>query len=161
MKTIVVAYDKNYGIGANNDLLWQRDLPADLKHFKDLTSGHTIIMGRHTYNSIGRPLPNRQNIVVSHSMQPLADVEVADSIQKAYAMANGPEIYIIGGAQIYKESLDSVDEIEATEVDALFENATVFFPKIDTEKWQEVSREHHDADDTNKYAYDFVRYVRR
>jgi dihydrofolate reductase len=161
MKTIVVAYDKKYGIGANNDLLWVRDLPADLKHFKDLTTGHTIIMGRNTYNSIGRPLPNRQNIVISHSMKPATDIEVADSLDKAYAMANGSEVFIVGGAQIYELALPTIDEIQATEVDAVFSNATVFFPRIDTNMWQEVSREHHDADEANKYGYDFVRYVRR
>jgi dihydrofolate reductase len=161
MKTIVVAYDKNYGIGANNDLLWLRDLPADLKHFKDLTSGHTIIMGRNTYVSIGRPLPNRQNIVVSRSMEPAEGVEVARSIDEAYELASDSEIFVIGGAQMYQEALGSVDVIQATEVDAVFEDASVFFPPIDLNNWQEASREHHDADESNKYAYDFVQYIRR
>jgi dihydrofolate reductase len=161
MKTIVVAYDKNYGIGANNDLLWLRDLPADLKHFKDLTTGHTIIMGRNTYASIGRPLPNRQNIVVSRSMEPTEGVQIAKSIDEAYNLATDPEIFVIGGARVYQEALGSVDVIQATEVDALFDDASVFFPAIDLNNWQEVSREHHDADESNKYAYDFVQYVRR
>lgn len=161
MKTIVVAYDKKHGIGANNDLLWLRDLPADLQHFKSLTSGHTIVMGRNTYQSIGRPLPNRQNIVISRSMEPEKGVEVARSIDEAYALSKDSEIFVIGGAQVYEEALESVDEIQATEVDATFDTATVFFPPIDLNNWQEVSREHHERDDANKYAYDFVRYTRR
>ncbi|MEO6109985.1 MAG: dihydrofolate reductase [Candidatus Saccharimonadales bacterium] len=159
MKTIVVAFDKKHGIGANNDLLWLRDLPADLKHFKELTTGHTIIMGRNTYNSIGRALPNRQNIVVSHSMDLAEGIELAHSLEEAYDLAT-QDIYIIGGAQIYAESLKDADIIEATEVKATFDTATVFFPDIDAEFWQEDFRESHEADERNKYAYDFVRYSR-
>ena len=159
MKTIVVAFDRGNGIGANNDLLWLHDLPADLRHFKDLTSGHTIIMGRKTFESIGRPLPNRQNIVVSRSFEGAEGIEVARSIDEAYSLAKG-DIFVIGGAQIYEEAMSSVDEIKATEVDETFPQATVFFPKIDPELWQETAREHHDADEANKYAYDFVTYAR-
>ncbi|MDB5162281.1 MAG: dihydrofolate reductase [Candidatus Saccharibacteria bacterium] len=160
MKTIVVAFDKNYGIGANNDLLWLRDLPADLKHFKDLTTGHTIVMGRNTFNSIGRALPNRQNIVVSHSMEDTEGVEVAHTVEEAYELATS-DIFIIGGAQIYTETLKDADVIEATEVQSTFENATVFFPTIDSTVWEEVSRDSREKDERNKYAFDFVRYIRR
>ena len=161
MKSIIVAYDKKRGIGADNDLLWQRDLPADLKHFKDLTTGHAIIMGRKTYESIGRPLPNRQNIVVSHSMEPVQGIGVVPSIEDAYEIATDPQIFIIGGAQIYEQTLATADVILATEVDATFENATVFFPFINEDDWMETAREHHEADEANKYAFDFVTYVRR
>ncbi len=161
MKSIIVAYDKHMGIGADNDLLWQRDLPADLKHFKELTTGHAIIMGRKTYESIGRPLPNRQNIVVSRSMEPVQGMGVVPSIEEAYKIATDPQIFIIGGAQIYEQTLDTADVILATEVDAIFENATVFFPPINNEVWMETAREHHEADEANKYAFDFVTYVRR
>ena len=160
MKTIVVAFDKNYGIGANNDLLWLRDLPADLKHFKDLTTGHTIVMGRNTFSSIGRALPNRQNIVVSRSMQKTGGVEIARTLDEAYQLAND-EVFIIGGAQIYAETVKDADVIEATEVQATFDTATVFFPPIDMTLWQEASRESHEKDERNKYAFDFVRYTRR
>ncbi len=160
MKTIVVAFDKNYGIGANNDLLWLRDLPADLKHFKDLTTGHTVIMGRNTFTSIGRALPNRQNIVVSRSMQDTEGVEVARTLDEAYDLATD-EIFIIGGAQIYAETVKNADVIEATEVQETFDKATVFFPPIDLTIWREVSRESHEKDERNKYAFDFVRYTRR
>jgi dihydrofolate reductase len=159
MKTIVVAFDQRHGIGAHNDLLWLRDLPSDLKHFRELTSGHTVIMGRKTFESIGRPLPNRQNIVVSHSFAGMEGVEVARSIEEAYSLAKG-DIYVIGGAQIYEEALPTVDEIQATEVLATFEEATVFFPELDPTIWQEVSRQHHNADNLDKYPYDFVHYTR-
>lgn len=160
MKSIVVAYDKNRGIGADNDLLWLRDLPADLQHFKELTSGHSIIMGRNTFESIGRPLPNRHSIVVSGTMKAGNDFDVARTLDEAYELAVG-DAFIIGGAQVYADALADADVIYATEVDASFDNATVFFPEINLDEWQETAREHHDADERNKYAYDFVTYERR
>lgn len=161
MKTIVVAYDKNYAIGANNDLLWQRDIPADLRHFKNITTGGAIIMGRKTYESIGRPLPNRQNIVISRQGGSIDGVRVVDSLKAAYdSVENGHEAYIIGGGQIYTLALDTVDCIMATEVDAVFKQADVFFPAIDRTKWREVMRESHAKDDRNLYNYDFVTYER-
>jgi dihydrofolate reductase len=162
MKTIIVAYDKKRGIGASNDLLWQRDLPADLAHFKEVTMGGALIMGRKTYESIGRPLPDRQNIVISRDVSTrIEGVAVVGGLQAAYAIAE-PErpLYIIGGGQIYELAIDTVDRIFATEVQATFDNADVFFPKIDTTQWQEVTREHHKADAQNKYAFDFVVYER-
>ena len=161
MKTIVVAYDKNYAIGANNDLLWQRDLPADLRHFKDITTGGAIIMGHKTYESIGRPLPNRQNIVISRQNRLIDGVLVVDSLEAAYEnIEAGREAYIIGGGQIYLLALDTADCIMATEVDAVFTQASVFFPAVDKIKWREVSRESHVKDDRNLYDYDFVIYER-
>lgn len=158
---MVVAYDKNYGIGADNDLLWQRDLPADLRHFRKLTTGKSIIMGRKTFESIGsRPLPNRQNIVLSRVATGVDRVITATSLEAAYAMAQYP-IVVIGGASVYDEALDDIDIIYATEVKAEFPQATVFFPEIDIALWYEVSREHHEADTKNKYAFDFVEYRRR
>lgn len=161
MKSIVVAFDQQRGIGAQNDLLWQRDLPADLKHFKDLTTGHTIIMGRRTFESIGRALPNRRNIVVSSTLEPRDDIEVAASLEEAYERALGDEVFVIGGGQLYEHALKSIDQLYVTEVQATFPEATVFFPPISPEQWKEVSREHHEADNRNMYAFDFVRYIRR
>lgn len=162
MKTIIVAYDKNYGIGANNDLLWQRDLPADLKHFKDTTTGSAIIMGLNTYKSIGRPLANRQNIVLDLEKEQITGAEVVDSLQAAYDLVEaGKEIFVIGGGQIYALALDTVDRIFATEVDATFNQATIFFPKIDSSVWRETSRKKHLADKHNLYNYDFVTFERR
>jgi dihydrofolate reductase len=158
MKAIVVAIDKNNGIGADNDLLWQRDLPADLAHFKKLTTGKSIVMGRKTFESIGKPLPDRQNIVVSRrGPTGIKGVLTAYSLAAAYAVAQY-DIFVIGGGQIYAEALDDVDRLYVTEVDADFPQATVFFPKIDKSVWREVSREHHEADEKNKYSFDFVVY---
>lgn len=158
MKSIVVAYDKNRGIGADNDLLWQRDLPADLKHFKELTVGKTIIMGRNTFDSIGRALPNRQNVVVTHRPFQADGVEAAASLPEAYRLARY-EPCIIGGGSIYLQALKDIDTVFATEVDAQFPQATVFFPPLDG-AWRETAREHHEADERNKYAFDFVTYRR-
>lgn len=161
MKSIVVAFDKNRGIGANNDLLWLRDLPSDLRHFKELTMGHAIIMGRHTFESIGRVLPGRRTIVVSSTLEPIEGVEVVPSLEAAYRLSAEGESYVIGGAQLYKEAINTVDRLYVTEVAAEFPQAAVFFPEIEPEDWKEVSREHHDADAYNKYPYDFVEYSRR
>lgn len=160
MKSIIVAFDKNHGIGAANDLLWTRDLPADLRHFKDITTGHPIIMGNNTYKSLGRPLPNRQNIVISRDPTPIEGFTVVGDLDAAYKAANDDDVYVIGGGQIYALALDTVDQLLVTEVDETFA-AEVFFPKIDSTVWQEVSREHHDKDEANKYNYDFVVYRRR
>ena len=157
---MVVAYDRSRGIGAENDLLWQRDLPADLKHFRRLTIGKSIIMGRKTFESIGsKPLPDRQNIVLSRTPTGAEKVITAGSLQAAYAMAQYP-IVVIGGESVFREALSNVDTIYATEVDADFPQATVFFPEIDMNEWREASREHHKADEKNKYAFDFVEYQR-
>jgi len=162
MKSVVVAYDKNFGIGAHNDLLWQRNLPADLRHFKEITTGHAIIMGRKTYESIGRPLPHRQNIVLSREDETIEGVDVVHSLDEAYAVIEaGKEAFVIGGGQIFSLAFDTIDRIYATEVDASFDQADVFFPAIDPAVWKEIAREHHDADEQNLYAYDFVIYDRR
>ncbi len=158
MKSIVVAYDQKRGIGAKNDLLWQRDLPADLRHFKELTMGGSLIMGRNTFASIGRALPGRENIVVTHRPLDAVDVIAVDSLAAAYAAAHGNQ-FIIGGGQIYEQSLPDVDVVYATEVAETFTAAEVFFPALN-EGWREAARESHPSDERNKYAYDFVTYVR-
>ena len=160
MRSIIVAYDQNRGIGAANDLLWKRDLPADLRRFKELTTGSAIIMGRNTYESIGRPLPNRQNIVISRQGEPIEGVTVVASLDDAYAVATCEDAYIIGGGQIYELALSSADQVLATEVGASFPAAEIFFPVLDETIWQESSREHHEADEQNRYSFDFVKYQR-
>lgn len=160
-KQIVVAYDLHRGIGADNDLLWKRDLPADLQRFKAVTTGTTVVMGRKTFESIGRPLPNRENIVISTAMSETEGVVVVRSLEEAYQRAANEVISIIGGAQVYEQALASADMILATEVQTEFPQAEVFFPKIDMAIWQEISREHHTADERNKYAFDFVTYEKR
>lgn len=162
MKTIVVAYDKKRGIGAENDLLWHRDLPFDQRHFKEVTSGGALIMGRKTYESIGRPLPGRQSVVISRDGELIPGVTVVNSLEAAYAaVEGGRSIFIAGGGQIYALALDTANCILATEVDAVFNQADIFFPRIDMSIWKEESREHHKKDDANRYDFDFVTYVRR
>lgn len=159
MKSIVVAYDQTHGIGADNDLLWQRDLPADLAHFKEITTGATVIMGRKTYESIGRPLPNRQNIVVSRVGMPAVDgIETVGSLAEAYAAAEH-DIFVIGGGSIYAQALADMDIVYATEVLAEFPQATVFFPVLGDD-WREAERLHNDSDEKNAYGFDFVTYKR-
>lgn len=160
-KNIVVAYDQHRGIGAENDLLWYRELPADLRHFKELTTGHAIIMGRKTYESIGRVLSNRQNIIVSRRDLHVDGARVVHSIQAAYeAVKKEKEAYVMGGGEIYQLALSSTDRIYATEVYARFDKADVFFPPLSTAEWRETSRVHHEADNYNAYDYDFVVYER-
>jgi dihydrofolate reductase len=116
-------------------------------------------MGRKTYDSIGRPLPDRQNIVVSRTLSEIPGVTVVDGLAAAYAAAE-QDVYVIGGGSIYEQALPDIDVIYATEVQADFPNATVFFPQLGP-RWRETAREHHEADERNLYAYDFVTYERR
>ena len=159
MKSIIVAVDKNLGIGANNDLLWMRDLPDDLAYFKRMTTGASVIMGRNTYDSMGKPLPNRENIVVSHRPVGEKGVLTAADLESAYQLARYP-IFVMGGGKVYADAIDDMDRLYVTEVEATFPQATVFFPPIDTALWHEISRDHHDADERNLYAFDFVVYER-
>lgn len=159
MKSIIVAIDKRSGIGAENDLLWVRDLPDDLAHFKKITTGASVIMGRNTFDSIGKPLPNRENIVVSHRPVGIDGVLTAADLPSAYELARYP-IFVIGGGRIYADAIADMDRLYVTEVAAEFPQATVFFPPIDPSIWHETSREHHASDERNKYAFDFVVYDR-
>lgn len=158
-KALIVAYGRNGEIGAHGDLPWGRNLPGDLAQFKRRTTGGSIIMGRRTFESIGkRPLPDRENIVVSSTPAGVSGVLTALSLESAYALARYP-IFIIGGARLYRAALPTVDVIYATEVDAVFPDADTFFPKLSGE-WQEVAREHHQADEKNAYSFDVVEYRR-
>lgn len=156
--TIVVATDAQGGIGINNTLPWR--LPEDLAHFKRVTSDHPIIMGRKTFDSIGRPLPNRRNIVITRNVQWSHEgVEVVPSIEAARALVGDTPAYVIGGAQIYKEILPATDRLIVTEIGKRFD-CDAFFPAIDPQQWEEISREpHHSAEQGFDYA--FVIYQRR
>lgn len=156
--TIVVATDAQGGIGINNTLPWR--LPEDLAHFKRVTSGHPIIMGRKTFDSIGRPLPNRRNIVITRNAQWSHEgVEVVPSIEAARALVGDTPAYVIGGAQVYKEILPATDRLIVTEIGKRFD-CDAFFPAIDPQQWEEISREpHHSAEQGFDYA--FVIYQRR
>ncbi|NVJ98618.1 MAG: dihydrofolate reductase [Alphaproteobacteria bacterium] len=158
--SLIVAMAKDRAIGRDNDLPWH--LPADLKYFKAVTMGKPIVMGRKTYESIGRPLPGRRNIVITRNENWQADgVDVVSSLAEAKALAEQhDEAMIIGGAQIYGQALEYVDRLYITEVDLTVPDADAHFPEFGAMGWQETSREHHVADG-DKPAYAFVVYERR
>jgi len=161
MISIILAVSENDVIGGNNKLLWY--LPADLKHFKRITQKHTIIMGRKTYESIGRPLPSRTNIVITRKTNYSPEgVLVVNSIETAINKAeeqNGNEVFIIGGGEIYNQSIDIADKIYLTRVHQQFKG-DVTFPKLDPSEWQIKSKEDHEADEKNKIPYSFLTYER-
>ena len=162
-KVIIVAYDKNRAIGRGGDLPWGRSLPADLAHFKRLTRGSDIIMGRKTFESIGsHPLPERENIVISSRPTGVKGVLTAVNLPSALALSRYPT-FIIGGAQVYGDALGmpEIDTIYATEVDATFSGTDTFFPELDMTVWEETDRVHRPADEANVYALDFVIYRRK
>jgi dihydrofolate reductase len=156
--SIIVATDRKNGIGIRNTLPWR--LPEDLAFFKRTTTGHPVIMGRKTFESIGRPLPNRRNIVVTRDAGWRTDgAETAHSVEQAIALAGEEEIFVIGGAQIYREILPHVHRLIVTEIDADFE-CDAFFPAIDPALWKETGRETHRSE-ANSFSYAFVTYERR
>ena len=158
-RSIIVAYGRNREIGTNGDLPWGRDLPADLAEFRKRTLGRSVIMGRKTFESIGkRPLPERENIVISSTPTGVSGVLTAIDLDSAYALARYP-VFIIGGAKVYESSLPAVDTIYATEVDQEFPSADTFFPKLSSE-WHEIGRTHHEKDEKNAYSFDIVEYRR-
>ena len=152
---LVAALAENRVIGRDNQLPWR--LSADLKHFKSLTMGKPIIMGRRTWESIGRPLPGRINIVVTRDSAYRADgCQVVHSIDSALAAAgDAEEVMVIGGAGLYRQTLDRADRLYLTRVKAEV-NGDTFFPEFDPLQWHEVDCESHRADDNNEYDYDFV-----
>ncbi|OZI43005.1 dihydrofolate reductase [Bordetella genomosp. 4] len=156
--TLVVAYSENRVIGRDNALPWK--LPGDLAHFKRTTLGSPIIMGRKTWESLGRPLPGRTNVVVSRNTEYAAPGAVVVPTLHAAVQACGDvaDAYVIGGAQIYEQALSLAQRLIATEVHAVVEG-DAFFPVLPAEQWHEISREPQPAE--NGYAYDFVVYERR
>lgn len=155
--SLIVAVAENGIIGHKNQLIWH--LPNDLKQFRRLTTGHCIIMGRKTFESIGKPLPNRTSIIISRN--PDFHVEgcitvhsLENAIKKALELEN-EETFVIGGAEIYRLSLPKVDKIYLTEVHHIFEGDT-FFPAIDKNIWQETKREDFETDEKHLYQYSFV-----
>ncbi len=156
--TLIVAIDRHHGIGVNNTLPWR--LPEDLAFFKKTTSGHAIVMGRKTFDSIGRPLPNRRNIVVTRNADWHHDgVERAASLEDAAQIAGDGEVFVIGGAQIYADAIRVADKLIVTEIGATYD-CDAFFPPIDPAVWVEVSRDtHHSA--VQGWDYAFVIYQRR
>ena len=155
--SLIVAMSRNNIIGKDNALPWH--LPADLKYFKAVTMGKPIVMGRKTFDSIGRPLPGRRNLVLTRNTAWSADgVEVFPSLDHARDALGGIDAMIIGGAEIYRQALSHVDRLYVTEVDVTTGGDAVF-PDIDPTVWAEVSRESHAAG-TDTPAYSFVVYDR-
>lgn len=155
MISFVVAMDENRAIGKDNDLPWY--LPNDLKHFKNVTMGKPIVMGRKTYESIGKPLPGRENIVVTRDEHYQAEgttvVHSVDEVLKKEA----EELCVIGGTEIFKLFMPVADRLFVTEIHHTFD-ADTYFPEINRDEWREVSREPGFVDEKNKYPHDFVVY---
>ncbi|MEK7113352.1 MAG: dihydrofolate reductase [Patescibacteria group bacterium] len=157
--SIISAIGKNNEIGKENKLLWS--LPADMKHFRETTKGQTVIMGRKTFESIGKPLPGRRNIVVTRDTKYKKNgIELAHSLKEALGMfkERNEEMFIIGGAEIYKQAIEVADKLYITHVKASDKKADSFFPEIIPIVWNEVSHKGHKADEKNPYDYVFSVY---
>jgi len=155
---LIAAVDEQYGLGFNNELLCH--LPADLKYFKALTLGHPIIMGRKTFESIGRPLPGRRNIVLSKTAHSFPQVETVNTLAKAIdLLVDIKEIFIIGGAAVFQEALPMADRIYLTVIHHQFK-ADVFFPQLSEKKWHCTRASFHEKDDKNPYDMTFSCYER-
>ena len=160
MITLIAAVAENNALGKNNQLLWH--LPDDFKRFKSVTTGHHIIMGRKTFESFPKPLPNRTHVIITHQKdyQP-QDCLVVDSLQKAINVCPADkETFIIGGGEIYRQSIDLCDKLDITKVHHIFE-ADTFFPEIDLTHWKLVSSEFHSKDEKHLFAYSFQTYLRK
>lgn len=156
----MAAIAANNALGKDNQLIWH--LPADLKRFKKTTLNHAVIMGRKTYESLGKPLPNRTNILITRDKNYKAEgCVVVNSLKKALKIAEEVDEnpFILGGAEIYKQAMPFTDKLDITFVHHQFD-ADVFFPEIDKTIWKETSRENFKADENNKYDYSFVTFER-
>lgn len=156
---LIVAHDRRLAIGCDGQLPWH--LPDDLKRFKALTLGHTVVMGRKTYESIGRPLPGRSNWVLSRNRDWRAEgVQRFDDWPAALATHVDGLLWVIGGGEVYRAALADVDRVEATEVDTQLLSADTWFPALDPQRWMASQRQSHAADARHAFAFDFVRWQR-
>lgn len=154
MVKIIVATSKNRVIGNDNKLIWK--LSSDLKRFKELTTGNPVVMGRKTFESIGKPLPNRRNIIITRNENYEVDgCEIVSSLEEAFLLTNN-DCFIIGGGEIYKQSIEVADKIYLTLVDCEV-NGDTFFPEIDS-TWKKISRKDFESDEKNEYRYSFIEY---
>jgi dihydrofolate reductase len=157
--SIVVAVDRNNVIGKDNKLIWH--LPADLRHFKRLTMGNYMIMGRKTYESIGKALPGRVSVVVTRQNLDLEDCIVVHSVEEALALVPPDrEVNVIGGAEIFRQTLPFTSVIHLTTIHHAFEGDT-FFPALDPKEWKTVWEEYHEADEKNPYPFTFSTLERK
>ncbi|GHA54337.1 dihydrofolate reductase [Pontibacter akesuensis] len=161
MIALVVAAAENNVIGKDNDLIWY--LPADLKHFKSITMGHPMLMGRKTYESIGKPLPGRTSIIITSQKDFKAEgCVVVHSLEEALEKGRelDDDLCIIGGANVYQQALPLADKVYLTRVHHSFDG-DVFFPELSPAEWQVVEEEHHEPDEKNKYSYTFQTLTRK
>lgn len=157
MIKIIVAVSENGVIGGDNSLIW--NLPNDMKRFKQITTGNAVVMGRKTYESIGKPLPNRRNIIISKDTNLFIDeCEVVNSIEEALMLTNN-DCFFIGGGEIYKQVLPLTDIIYLTKIHEDF-NGDTYFPELNKEEWFESMNESFNPDDKNKHKYSFIKYER-
>ena len=155
MINIIAAVSENSIIGNDNKLLWK--LSSDLKRFKELTTGCDVIMGRKTYDSIGRPLPNRRNIIITRQNLVIEGCEIVNSLEEALSLASD-DCFIIGGGEIYKQSMNIANRIYLTVVDCIVDGDTSF-PEIG-EEWKLNSLENYDRNEKNEYNYSFLEYIK-
>ena len=164
MISFIVAMDKNNVIGIKNDNKMPWHLPKDLQFFKEQTTGHTIIMGRKTFDSLGRVLPNRKHIVLTRKDIALQEqVELVHDVSEIVQLAeehHDEELFIIGGGTIFEQFLDYADKLYVTMIDESF-HGDVYFPTISPDEWEEVSREKGEKDAKNPYDYYFIQYIRK
>lgn len=166
--SLISAIGKNNELGKDNMLLW--DLPRDMQHFRETTRGHTVIMGRKTFESIDHPLPKRRNIIITRDVTYMKDgIEVANSLDEALRLASleqgkrfeenqeEVEVFVIGGAEIYKQAIEKSNRLYITHIDGEFE-ADSFFPAIDMNTWKEIKKEHFEKDEENNFSMDFIIY---
>ncbi|MDO8659450.1 MAG: dihydrofolate reductase [Candidatus Parcubacteria bacterium] len=176
MISLIAAIGKNNELGKNNALVWS--MPNDLKYFREKTSGHPVIMGRKTFEAIGRPMPNRRNIIITRDVDYKKEgIEVVHSLEESLNLvrneiANGEparnashsdaggEVFIIGGEEIFKQSMNIADRLYITHIDASDKDADTFFPEIIPIVWNETSHEEHKKDSTNPFDYTFSVYDR-
>lgn len=168
MLSLIVAVAQNNAIGRNNELLWH--ISEDLKYFKSTTTGHPVIMGRKTYESIGRPLPGRRNIVLTRGTLEIPPVknpqttsmEVVNSLDEVYAIAQGDEeFFVMGGGMLYNETFGKADFLYLTRIYAEAENADTFFPEVDEMEWDVVRESQLLHDEENDIDFKFIVYKRR
>lgn len=161
MLSLIAAMDQNQAIGIQNRLPWH--LPADLKHFKQLTLGKPILMGRTTFDSIGKPLPGRRNIIITRNPEfKTIGCDIAYSITQALTLcAQDPEIMLIGGASLYAQSLPLAQRLYLTLVRTSISEADAFFPAFDWNDWVILKRDDHDADESNAFAFSFLTLDRK
>lgn len=159
IKSLIVAKAKNNVIGRDNQLIWH--IPADLKYFKRVTLGHTIVMGRKTYDSMGKPLPGRKNVVITRQEDFHPEgVIVKPSLEQALQGLNVDEVFIIGGGEIFKLVMDIVDKMYVTEIDESFDG-DVHFPEINPEEWDLAESLPQEKDEKNPYNFAFNTYIRK